>query len=243
MKQDYLLFVDETKPTIHSSIFCLAGIVVERSYYEKTLVKNVSDLKVKYFGKSDIIFHFSDMKKNRGDFSSLFNETLRENFWTDYVSLINDASFDILGVYFDNNKMNCLQHGKQKSNYNIAFYSLLDNFMHYLLDKNAYGQICVESRTLNENRYLFDVFYKYQQNGSIFFMENQIKQYLSSIGFTVKGDNCIGLQIVDPVPSQLIRYKSCYKKDFYSLYKTLSTKIYKVGTEYENILGIKNILE
>lgn len=39
-----------------------------------------------------------------------------------------------------------------------------------------------------------------------------------------------------------MRYKAGYKNDSYSLYKTLSTKIYNVGTEYENILGIRNIL-
>lgn len=243
MKKDYLLFVDETKPTLHSPNFCFAGIAVERVYYEKTFIKEVSDLKIKHFGKSDIIFHFSDMKKNRGIFSCLQNATLRNNFWMDYVALVSNASFDILGIYFDEKKMDYLQHGKQKNNYNIGFYALLDNFMHYLVEKDAYGQICVESRSFNENRYLLDVFYKYQQMGSVYFTENDSRQHLASIGFTVKGDNCIGLQMVDPIPSQLMRYKAGYKNDFYSLYKTLSTKIYNVGSEYENILGVKNILE
>lgn len=161
----------------------------------------------------------------------------------DYVALVSNASFDILGIYFDEKKMDYLQHGKQKNNYNIGFYALLDNFMHYLVEKDAYGQICVESRSFNENRYLLDVFYKYQQMGSVYFTENDSRQHLASIGFTVKGDNCIGLQMVDPIPSQLMRYKAGYKNDFYSLYKTLSTKIYNVGSEYENILGVKNILE
>lgn len=243
MKKDYLLFVDETKPTLHSPNFCFAGIIVERTYYESTLTNEVSKLKVKHFGKSDIIFHFSDMKKNRGDFSILQDTTLRNSFWKDYVALINNASFDILGIYFDDKKMNYLQHGKHRNNYNIGFYALLDNFMHYLTEKDAYGQICVESRSFNENRYLLDTFCNYQQNGSIYFNEKDIRQHLSSIGFTIKGDNCIGLQIVDPIPSQLMRYKAGYKKDSYLLYNTLSTKIYNSGTEYENILGIKNILE
>ncbi|MCI9141749.1 MAG: DUF3800 domain-containing protein [Lachnospiraceae bacterium] len=118
MKKDYLLFVDETKPTLHSTSFCFAGIIVERTYYEKTLIKDVTNLKISHFGKSDIIFHFSDMKKNRGNFSILQNTTLRNKFWKDYVALIANASFDILGIYFDDNKMSYLQHGKQKNNYN-----------------------------------------------------------------------------------------------------------------------------
>ena len=239
---DYLLFVDETKPDVHHPNFCLAGIIVEREYYEKTLVQDINNLKIKHFEKSDIIFHFSDMKKNRNDFSILIDEEKRKNFWTDYVELLKNANFDIIGVYFDNEKMKQLQYGTSKNNYNIGFYALLDDFMHYLKDKDSFGQICVESRSFNENRYLLDVFYKYQQNGSIYFTESEIKKHLSSIGFIVKGDNCIGLQLVDPIPSQLMRYIAKNKKDFYDIYNTLSTKIYNVGTDYENILGIKNIL-
>lgn len=240
--KDYLLFLDETRPNKHHTNFCLAGIVVEREYYEKTLVKDVNDLKIKHFGKSDVIFHFSDMKKNRNDFSILIDEEKRNNFWMDYTQLLKNLTFDIIGIYFDYYKMSKLQHGKSKNNYNIGFYMILDNFMHYLKEKDAYGQICIESRTFNENRYLLDVFYKYQQNGSIYFEEFDVKKHLSSIGFIVKGDNCIGLQLADPVPSQLMRYISKNKKDTYNLYNTLSTKIYNVGTDFENILGVKNIL-
>ena len=98
--KDYLLYVDETKPSSTQPYFCFAGIAVERLYYEKTLIHDVNALKIKHFGKSDIVFHFSDMKKNRGGFSALQDTTLRNSFWQDYVNLLSNASFDILGIYF-----------------------------------------------------------------------------------------------------------------------------------------------
>jgi len=241
--KDYLIFVDETKPSTYQPYFCFAGIVIERTHYETVLIQEINNLKNHYFNTSNIIFHFSDMKKNRNKFSILQDEKTRNNFWNDYISLIKNTSFDILGIYFNDAKMTHLQHGKQKNNYNIGFYLLLDSFMHYLIDNDGYGQICVESRSFNENKYLLDTFYQYQQNGSIYFENEDIKKHLASIGFNIKQDNCIGLQVVDLIPSQLIRYKVGCKKDFYNLCKTLSTKIYNVGTDYENIIGIKNILE
>ncbi len=239
---DYLLFVDETKPDKHYSNFCFAGIVVEREYYEKELTKLVNQLKQKHFGRTDIVFHYTDMRKNKKDFACLQDEKIRKPFWDDYAKLLSEAKLDILCIYFDNNKMSKLRYGKAGNNYNIGFYHLLDMFTYYLRDKGGYGQICVESRCFNENKNVLDVFYRYLQNGSIYFDEKEVSNYLSSIGFTVKGDNCIGLQIADIVPSQMLRYNANVKKDFHKLAKILGAKIYNVDTEYKEILGIKNIL-
>ncbi len=239
---DYLMFVDETKPNQHYTNFCFGGIVVERKYYEEQLVHDINTLKQKHFRRTDIIFHYSEMRKNRNDFSCLLDPDIRNSFWEDYVNLLSQAKFEILSVYFDDNKMKELQYGKPSNNYNIGFYYLLDMFTYYLRDKKGQGQVCVESRTFAENRTILDVFYNYLNNGSIYFDSDLVSKYMVSIGFTVKGDNCIGLQIADIVPSQLLRYNAQAKKDFHKLYKTLGQKIYKVGTAYEAILGFKNIL-
>ena len=135
-----------------------------------------------------------------------------------------------------------LYRNSRKAEKWIGFYSLLDNYVHYLKSKNAYGQICIESRTLKENSYLQRTFYEYVDNGSLYFSNHDTNTYLASLGFVIKGDNCIGLQIADIVPSQLLRYKKGIKKDFHKLTKTLSTKIYNYNTDFESILGFKNIL-
>ena len=239
---EYLLFADETKPTKYIPYFCFSGISIERNYYEDNFVHSVNALKQRYFGKTDVIFHFVDMRKNRKEFDVLLDTEKRDNFWKDLVSLIKDSPIDIIGIYFNNEMMSNLYLGNSHSNYDVGFCALLDNYVHYLKSKQAYGQICVESRTLKENSYLQKSFYEYIQNGSIYFSKEDTQKYLASLGFTVKGDNCIGLQIADIVPSQLLRYKQNFKRDFYDLAKTLGTKIYNVNTDYEDILGFKNLL-
>ena len=240
--EEYLLFADETKPTKTNPYFCFSGVSVSRKYYEDVLISEINNLKKKHFGTTDIIFHFADMKKNKKDFKILLDETKRNSFWSDFVNIINTMPIDIIGVYFNNNDMSKLYNGNSHSNYDIGFYSLLDSYVHYLKSKNAYGQICIESRTLKENSYLQRTFYEYIENGSLYFSKSDTTEYLTSLGFIIKGDNCIGLQIADIVPSQLLRYKNGIKKDFHKLSKTLSTKIYSFGTNYESVLGLKNLL-
>ena len=71
--EEYLLFADETKPTKSNPFFCFAGVSIQRKYYEDTFIPQINALKQKHFGKTDIVFHFSDMKKNRKEFSILHN--------------------------------------------------------------------------------------------------------------------------------------------------------------------------
>ena len=239
---EYLLFADETKPTKVNPLFCFSGVSIHRKYYEDYFIPQINALKQKHFGKTDIVFHFADMKKNRKDFNILQDESKRNLFWDEFVNIIDNSPIDILGVYFNDELMTKLYKGNSHSNYDIGFYALLDNYVHYLKSKNACGQICVESRTLKENSYLQKTFYEYINNGSLYFSAIDTNIHLTSLGFIIKGDNCIGLQIADIVPLQLLRYKKGIKKDFHKLAKTLSKKIYNFNTDSEFILGLKNIL-
>ena len=40
------------------------------------------------------------------------------------------------------------------TNYDIAYRHLLENYMHFLKEKNGVGAICIESRTFKENMFL-----------------------------------------------------------------------------------------
>lgn len=237
---EYILFADETNPTTHNPNFCFAGFIVERKYYENTLIKDMNDLKLKYFNRTDVVFHFSEMKKNKNIFSIFQDVNVRTNFWNEYVEFLNNIPMEIIGVYYNQSDMKKLYSGNSHSAYDIGFCGIIDNFLHFLRTNNAYGQIIIESRTFKENGYLQKTFYEYLNNGSLYFSSADATKYLTSLGFTIKGDNCIGLQIADIIPSQLLRKN--VKKDFYKLRKTICSKIYTVGTNYEEILGIKNLL-
>lgn len=75
----------------------------------------------------------------------------------------------------------------------------------------------------------------------MFFPYEIYEKHLSTIGFIVKGDNCIGLQIADISPSALLREVN-ETKDFYGLGRKYREKLYFYNKPYQDILGMRKIL-
>lgn len=238
---EYILFIDETLKTSNNPYFCMGGICVRRSYYEDAITKEINLLKKRHFNSTDVILHYSEMNRKKGVYNIFKDSKIRQNFWNDYCSTIKNLDFTAIGVYFDQNKMSSLYGSKAIKCYNIAFVELLKSYLHYLKNINGIGSICIESRSLNENAELQHIYYSYIKNGSVYFTQEDFNRHLSSVGFVVKGDNCIGLQMVDILPSALLR-KINGTKDFYNIGEMYRKKLYCYNTNEQEILGFRNIL-
>lgn len=239
---EYLVFLDETKPVKKQNpFFCLAGFIISKEEYVKHVIPQVNELKKEFFKTTSIIFHFTDMKKSRNNFSNFKNEEIRDNFWDSYRNILKALNFTTIGVYFNEEIMKNICAESSYKSYDIAFISLLDNIMHFLYHNSALGQICIESRTLKENSYLLNSYYDYLNKDSLYYPINLIQKHLSALGFIYKEDNCIGLQIADMIPSLMIRQIS-NKIDNFKIKTILYNKLYYKGKDLEKILGFKQIL-
>lgn len=238
---EYILFADETKKTPQNPYFCFAGLIIKRCDYEDILAPKINELKLKHFERTDIIFHYTDMKNNKGEFSSFVDSNIRNKFWTDFVNIIKSVNFNTIGVYFNQALMTNLYKHSGTSNYDIAYRHILENYMHFLKEHSGVGSICIESRTFKEDMYLQQNHFNYVENGSVYYNSQNTSTHLSTIGFIVKGDNCIGLQIADIIPARFMRIIN-KQSDNYLLNKTFHEKMYCYGTDKENILGLKNLL-
>lgn len=238
---EYILFADETKKTPQNLYFCFAGLIIKRSDYESILVPKINELKQKHFGKTDVIFHYTDMKNNRGDFVTFVDSTTRNKFWTEFIKIIKQIDFTTMGVYFDQNMMKELYGSGGTTNYDIAYRHLLENYMHFLKENDGVGSICIESRTFKENMFLQKNHFDYIEKGSIYYDNKKTSKHLATIGFIIKGDNCIGLQIADIIPARFMRIIN-KQSDNYLLNKTFYEKMYYYNTPKESILGLKNLL-
>lgn len=240
--EEYLIFLDETKPVKNQNpYFCLAGLIISKEEYMKKMLPLINSLKEKYFNTSSVIFHFTDMKKNKNNFTIFNNIDTRNAFWNEYIDILTSIEFTTIGIYFEQVTMTCFYAKPSYRSYDIAFISLLDNITHFLYHNKVLGQICIESRTLKENSYLLNSYCDYLNKGSLYHSKDTINEHLSGLGFIYKEENCIGLQIADMIPSIMLR-KISKKKDNFGLKSIFYDKLYQKGSKAEDIIGFKRIL-
>lgn len=239
--EDYILFLDEANATVTNKNFCLGGIIIKRSEYEKNLIPQINTLKNKYFGHTSTVFHYTDMKKNREDFSIFRDGTIRSNFWNEITDILNKTDFTTIGTYLcydDFCKAYCLKANKH---YEVAFVALINNYIKFLKSKKALGSIIFEARQWKENKDIQNVFYHILVAGTDMYSPEECNATLSTIGFITKKENCIGLQIADFVPDSFVRRLSG-KSGHYNLTNTIHNKLFTIDGAYRDIVGLRKIL-
>ena len=239
--EDYLLFLDEGNVSVQNPYFCLAGIIIRRDEYEKNLVPKINLIKEKHFGKTSIIFHYTEMKKNKNEFNVLIDGPKRAAFWADYIQALRNVNFTTIGTYIHMETFKIAFRPEKNKEYTVALIQLMNNYIQFLRTNKAKGSVIIESRQWNENRVVQEAFYNILHNGTNFLTSEECMKYLSTVGFIIKKENCIGLQIADLVPDSFLR-KVLGKKDYYNIGSVIHNKLFNIGGNYKDVLGLYRIM-
>lgn len=235
---EYILFLDETLTTPQNPNFCLAGFAATRKEYEGKIIPEISRIKKQNSINHTTPLHYTDIKNSKNGYEHFKEDgNKRANLMNSIVSLISSLNITTFGVYFNQKIFSNLYKSKL---YDIALFELLRNYTCFLIEHNSIGSICIESRSLNENAILQDAYYFYLKNGSIYYDSDDVSKYLKSISFSTKQDTCAGLELCDFMPVAFAR-NVMERKDNYGLFSAIKSKLYKSGTEYENVLGIRHL--
>lgn len=238
--EDYILFLDEANVTGANPYFCLAGIIIKRSIYENELIPKINELKIKYFGNTSVLFHYTDMKKNKGEFSVFQDGEKRSNFWNEFNSTLKGIEFITIGTYLKYDDFVHAYNPPSNKHYEVAFTQLINNYIRFLETKKARGNIIFESRQWKENADIQEIFYNILHVGTDMYTTDNCKKYLSTIGFFVKKDNCIGLQVADFVPDSFVRNING-ANNFYNVSNNFMRKIFTIGGEGKEIVGLRRL--
>jgi len=147
----YLLFVDESGNldlyNLKSRFYILCGTAVEDS--KKDEIKVLADqIKFKYWGETNIVFHSREISRNEGKFAIFKNNPeLKKEFITDLLNFLNKAPFMIFPVIVDKQALDKRKWNKikiiQKTLTSISFVTKHNHDIEeQISDMLAYAVLC-----------------------------------------------------------------------------------------------------
>lgn len=240
-ENEYILFLDETDSTVDNSYFCLAGFIISRKNYEELLIPKINDLKSNILKSPHVVFHYRDIRQCAHDFKILKNNKIRGDFWKELCDILSNIELTTLAAYIDVRDYRKNYSKKIALNeYHVLFYEIMNSYIHYLSNNNGIGSIMLESRETSQNRSLQSLYSQFTQYGTNLYLPSTVQQYISTLNFNIKKDNCIGLQIADMIPLVFTRNFN-KRSNPYTIYDTLSSKLYmgcKLSSEGYGLIKI-----
>lgn len=204
----YLLFIDECGD--HNlkrfdpgfPVFTLCGILVSKQNLN-ILNKAFEELKLEIFGTTDLIIHSVDIRKWRGPYSILADETLRDKFFNGIEKILSQHhAYVVVSCTILKEQLNkfCVR-GEEEDVYGLSLSYLIERSI-FCVDNDANDSspeisIIVERRGKNEDKKLLNYYNGLRNRGTKWVTSERLRKRISNFVFKNKKDNIIGLQIAD----------------------------------------------
>jgi Protein of unknown function (DUF3800) len=159
---DYIVYVDESGDHSLQSIdanfpiFVLAFCVFHKRYYSETVVSMLQKFKFNQFGHDIVVLHEREIRKAEGAFSSLQNQSEREQFIDQLTQIIETSNFVLISCVI--NKSELRSKAQTATNpYDIALDHCLETLYEFLEEKQQHKRVThvvVERRGKKEDNEL-----------------------------------------------------------------------------------------
>ena len=84
----------------------------------------------------------------------LSDNNIRTELFGEIEKLINKLEIYVFVASIDVSKYKKMYYNRINDIYDITLQTILENFVHFLTEKNAIGSFYIESRNTNENKFL-----------------------------------------------------------------------------------------
>lgn len=204
----YYLFIDECGDHNLANfdpgfpVFTLCGILVSAQKL-KALNKAFEKLKIEIFSLDDVIIHSVDIRKWRGPFAILADDSLRVKFFEGIERILSqNGVYVIVSCTILKEQLNkfCVR-GEEDDVYGLSLSYLIERSIfcvdNEVNDKSPEISIVVERRGRKEDNRLLNYYNGLRNRGTKWVTAERLRSRISDFGFKNKKDNVIGLQIAD----------------------------------------------
>lgn len=186
-------------------MFVLAGCIFDFDYYNHIAEQEVNKLKIKYFGKTDIILRSYDIRKQKGEFSFLVDKRKRDEFTSDLNSLISKLEFKIIAAAINKSRLK-RQYVDPDNPYHLCLRFILERSIMFLGRTSEQMIFRIESRETHNDQKLAKIYDDFRNTNHKIFPLTEVQTKLADLSFNQKTQNIVGMQIADLVAYPIGRW-------------------------------------
>ncbi|MBP8591411.1 DUF3800 domain-containing protein [Candidatus Shapirobacteria bacterium] len=195
------LFTDESgssNPKAQKAgCYILCGCLINDSAREELKIRS-EQIKFKFWGKTDIVFHSREIWRKADDFRILQDEKIRKEFQKLLFNLLSKGGYQIFSIVVDNSQAAKLNWDNKKV-YKETTNLMVKNFILTLLATKSRGRLIVESASSEKDFYFHKAASHYLAKGLPEFNVpyTDVQNALTEISFVTKKNFDIEEQIAD----------------------------------------------
>lgn len=202
IKDKYRLYIDElgtaSPADYNSDLYILSGCSVRKKDCQE--IKILADqIKFKYWGRTDIVFHSREIGKQENDFAIFKgNKEKYVEFIGDLEKFLNISKFKMFFIIVDKKKAREVGWNVIKI-YKDTTTFLVRNFLLILLTNDVCGEIIIESASAQKDIHLLEAFNYFLGSGipNLGIDYKSTQETLTSVSFVTKKNHDIEEQIAD----------------------------------------------
>ena len=209
--EKYRIYIDETgNSDLNSSdnpnhrFLTLTGVVLSLNYVKDILHPDMESIKNDIFNQhpdDPIILHRKEIVNRKHPFENLKNPDIAINFNSIILDKLSEWNYKIITVLIDKKEHKETYNTWKYDPYHYCLAVLMERYLFFLEDKNACGDVMIESRGGKEDLRLKKSFKKLYCEGTEYISNKRFQALLTSreIKVRAKKANIAGLQLADLV--------------------------------------------
>jgi hypothetical protein len=205
-----ILFLDESgdhslaKIDPQYPVFVLGGIIADRAYAEGEMTRCIEALKMRFFGRSDIVLHTADLARNRNGFERMLDSSFRNEFFVALNDLMRSLDYQVVACAIRKDEHLKRYNISALDPYFLALEILVERFCFEL--QNDTGLIVAESRGSTLDNQLEIAWLNLKIQGTRFLRPTKLVKRISGLTLRDKSSGIAALELADLVVSPIGRH-------------------------------------
>jgi len=200
-QEHYRLYIDElgtaSPKDTTSEMYILSGCSVNKKDCEDLKIR-ADQIKFKYWGRTDIVFHSREIGRKENDFAIFKDAKIFKEFTSDLNTFLFHSKIKKFFIIVDKAKARAAGWDDIKVHKDTTAF-LIRNFLLILLTGDSRGEIVVESSSVSKDVHLLDSLNFFLADGipKLGVDHNKVQDTLTSVSFVTKRNHDIEEQIAN----------------------------------------------